>query len=948
MTNDFVSAWSQQVTCPAEGTIIKNQRFVPEKNGAFGDSFGVYSSRSKTISKAIVHQTESEKRTLLFLENCHLKLMILPEVGGQVQIAINKTTSYHKIDENQLLKPALIGLTGPWIFGGNEFIWPSHYNHCLNKPLDWWIEEGSDGSKTIWCATVGAGSEVHGVNGFRLFPDRAYLEIELQLYNHTSVPQSVELLWGAYSDPASDRYWLQSGEEKRFTQAFMPFRANESAQTTTKQLAFLPIVARKVTLPASALPIFPPEEIISTEELFLTGLYLEQHQEAAHTPYAPERYYQEGLRRDPADGRCNNALGLLLYRRGQFAAAEGYFRKAIEAVKAEQSNPLDGEPFYNLGLTLIAQGDYPASVDLFDNASESGPLQDAAYFELACLASRDGRLVDALALVTCALQHNQSHHKARHLKIALLRRLQRPVEAATEIDLALTLDLMPYGARWEVSLLTNDERLGDTETSSTARMAAISQQSSTFMALALDYRHAGLWREAMALLTLLLDREPMAYYFLTWCHIEAGHPEKVDQLVATLRHQRGKQGPVSPEDSAWTFSDQAIAAAFDQWTPSHRLDALRALQSTIRYNPNDDSAFYLLGLLWYGFQQYEVAVTCWEQARSLTPTLPFIHRDLGIAYLNQLQDCEAALVAYERAFALDITDVEIFCELDQLYKLTNLTPQTRLDNLELHDDLVIQHDGLSIERIRLLNLTGYHDEALDLLAGCSCYTWVGKAAEVAHQGAQQGVAYPLVIDQYQFALIEQAKKLLIAGDPVGAIDKLHHAQCAVNDLGQASLQGIQKTQIFYYLGCAFAALGEKEQAQRAFLHAIGEPNEPDVIPIYEEERPETLFYQALAHQKVGDDATAEKIFHRLIDDGKAHVEDQIQVSHFASLLVGNTKFKRDINRQNRIHCSFMSGLGYLGLEMAADAIAQFDMVLKLCSDHEGAIVHKRMAALSYA
>ena len=75
---NFVSAWSQQVTYPAATIKVQNQQLAPEENSSFRGKFGVYSSLNKTIA----NQTECQKRTLLFLENRYLKLMILPEVGG--------------------------------------------------------------------------------------------------------------------------------------------------------------------------------------------------------------------------------------------------------------------------------------------------------------------------------------------------------------------------------------------------------------------------------------------------------------------------------------------------------------------------------------------------------------------------------------------------------------------------------------------------------------------------------------------------------------------------------------------------------------------------------------------------------------------------------------------------------------------------------------------------
>lgn len=56
-------------------------------------------------------------------------------------------------------------------------------------------------------------------------------------------------------------------------------------------------------------PALPPQEIKSQEEVFLTGLHLEQYR---HATFSPEDYYMEGLRRDAGDSRCNNALGRIL------------------------------------------------------------------------------------------------------------------------------------------------------------------------------------------------------------------------------------------------------------------------------------------------------------------------------------------------------------------------------------------------------------------------------------------------------------------------------------------------------------------------------------------------------------------------------------------------------------------------------------------------------------
>ena len=78
--------------------------------------------------------------------------MILPQLGGRVQMALDKTNGYHFIYYNRVIKPALVGLAGPWLSGGIEFNWPQHHRPSTYQPLQWRIEEGEDGSRTVWCA----------------------------------------------------------------------------------------------------------------------------------------------------------------------------------------------------------------------------------------------------------------------------------------------------------------------------------------------------------------------------------------------------------------------------------------------------------------------------------------------------------------------------------------------------------------------------------------------------------------------------------------------------------------------------------------------------------------------------------------------------------------------------------------------------------------------------
>jgi len=57
----------------------------------------------------------------LFLENKYVQICVLPELGGRLYFAKDKTNDYDFIYYNHVIKPALIGMAGAWISGGVEW-----------------------------------------------------------------------------------------------------------------------------------------------------------------------------------------------------------------------------------------------------------------------------------------------------------------------------------------------------------------------------------------------------------------------------------------------------------------------------------------------------------------------------------------------------------------------------------------------------------------------------------------------------------------------------------------------------------------------------------------------------------------------------------------------------------------------------------------------------------
>lgn len=183
-----------------EKTVIPTYEIgAAEKNPIFLDKRVYQGSSGKVYPYPTVEKISDEKKdkeyTAVWLENEYLKVMVLPELGGRIQRAYDKTNDYDFVYYNHVIKPALVGLTGPWISGGIEFNWPQHHRPTTFLPVDYTVSENQDGSVSVLCHDVDQMYGTKGIAKFTLYPGKAYIEITGQLYNRTSLPQT--FLWWA-------------------------------------------------------------------------------------------------------------------------------------------------------------------------------------------------------------------------------------------------------------------------------------------------------------------------------------------------------------------------------------------------------------------------------------------------------------------------------------------------------------------------------------------------------------------------------------------------------------------------------------------------------------------------------------------------------------------------------------------------------------------------------
>lgn len=184
---------TKKVTIPTYeiGDYDKNPMFLNQRVYQ-GSSGKVY---PHPICESVSNEKTDKEYNAIFLENDYIQVMILPELGGRIQRLLDKTNGYDAVYYNEVVKPALVGLVGPWISGGIEFNWPQHHRPSTFDPVDYTIKEYPDGSKAVIVGETEKMFHTKGTACYRVYPDCAYLEITGRIYNPTDRPQT--FLWWA-------------------------------------------------------------------------------------------------------------------------------------------------------------------------------------------------------------------------------------------------------------------------------------------------------------------------------------------------------------------------------------------------------------------------------------------------------------------------------------------------------------------------------------------------------------------------------------------------------------------------------------------------------------------------------------------------------------------------------------------------------------------------------
>ncbi|KAI7845803.1 hypothetical protein COHA_000715 [Chlorella ohadii] len=664
-----------------------------------------------------------------------------------------------------------------------------------------------------------------------------------------------------------------------------------------------------------------PQDVHSVDELYLTGLHLEQYR---HPTRDPCLYWREGLSRDPGDARCNTALGKWHLRRGEWHEAERHLRAAVDRLTARNPNPADGEAHYYLGLALKWQGgrDKEAYAALY-KSTWNYAWRAPGYYALAQMDAARGDWEAAAQHCRAALATNADFLQAQNLCAAVLRRAGKAAEAAELVTGSRALDPLDW---WSAHLAAsssgggggsgsaggsgNADEGSQPDTSSgggngdgggdgDGAAMALGCDTQAALDVALDYADAGLYSEALAVLephtgSPQPGTAPLVHYYRAFFHHRLGQEQQARECLTA--------GATAP--TTYVF-------------PA-RLQELAILRFAVDQSPEDARARFYLGCWLYDRRRYADAIALWRRAVELDPEgLPSAWRCLGIAVFNIEKDPKAAAAAYDRACALAPSDSRLLYERDQLSKRCGTAPAQRLALLESHPELVQQRDALAAEACALYCQEGRPVAAKALLEGRRWQPWEGGEGEALAQHVRCHLAL--------------GHAALAAGRAEEAVTLCQAALESPANLGEAKHLLANDSDVRYVLGCALAADGRQEEAEeqwRAAAEFEGDFQSMAVCPFSEQ----TLF-SALALRKLGREEEAHALLERLLQHAQALAEAEARVDYFATSLPTMLLFHDDLQERQETKALLLEAQARWGLGQAAQAWALAHEVLRRDPSH---------------
>ena len=992
------------------------------------------------------------------LENDFIRVTLLPELGGRIYEAYDKTLDYHFAYHNNVIKPAMIGLAGAWISGGIEFNWPQHHRPTTFMSVDAVIETDTNGTETAWLGEIEPIYGLKGMIGVSIDAFHSYLKVRVRLYNPTEQTQTfhwwanlavhtgdayqlqfppdidyvtfhyknvispfpivknefaavdygkdgtdirwyknipapasffilnsrynfmggydhargcgtlhiadrnispgkkfftwgtgefgqawqknltdsdgpyIEIMTGVYTDNQPDFSFLYPDETKEFEQlwyatAQLPFLKNANAEAAVSigpcdsgaeigvlttaihenarvllscgESVLLDETAaiapgkpyRKViqslkgmsmdachvqvfgdhgelllmyrqpepyfgsqSAPTAHLPSKAATAIATVEELYLEGLQIEQYR---HPLIDPAVYYQEGLRRDPMDSRCNIAMGKLYLRTADFARAEACFLNAVGRITGRNQNPYDGEALYQLGLALRKQNRLEEALEYLQKAAWDMRWRAAAMARSAQISLSTRQWEWALRYANDGLLLNADSLVLRMAACVALRHLGQAEKAEALARETVAMDPLAYAARFELLLC---DSFHSTRSLESLRFL-IGNRSLPWLQLAGEYIGTELWTEALGALENASDTVLAAFY----------RAYVLDQM------QCHKEAKVQYQ--------KARSARQDDCFPSTDLDIV-ILRYAAAQDTRSPAAPYLLGLIYYARNNRVTAMQYFEEAALRDPNHAGSLRCLAIGYHDVFGDAARALETMRRAFQYDRNE-RYLLELLQIMKVAQSPLGDRLALLDECMDLVERRDDLYLEYIALLNSAAQHAKAAEALHSHVFHPYEGGEG--------------LLVRQHILTYLLLGRAALLQGCAREALAFFETARAYPENYHEGRKYKASEAHVFYHIALACRRMNHPESCNGALTNAAASGNAMD----------ESTVFQAMALRALGKCDEAEALLRQLMRAADEMIVGERNL-YFGGYPTG-LPFEQNIVQLDHAKGRLLKGLAYLGL-----------------------------------
>lgn len=128
--------------------------------------------------------------TVVELENEYIKVSLLPEIGGKVWGAVDKTTGKEFVYQNHVVKFRDIAMRGPWTSGGIEFNF-GIIGHAptTSTPVDYLTRRQADGSASCYISSYDWVTKTWWTVEVNVPKDKAYFTTRTTWHNASSIDQ---------------------------------------------------------------------------------------------------------------------------------------------------------------------------------------------------------------------------------------------------------------------------------------------------------------------------------------------------------------------------------------------------------------------------------------------------------------------------------------------------------------------------------------------------------------------------------------------------------------------------------------------------------------------------------------------------------------------------------------------------------------------------------------